>query len=61
MRPDGKKKQSMTQLIGKVGKLVNMKQNSMLKNIVLPGAARPDSSSDEKTSESNASDDSLME
>ena len=51
----------MTQLIGKVGKLVNMKQNSILKNIVIPGVTKNDSSSDDKTSESNASDDSLME
>ena len=56
MRPDGKKKKSMSNLISKVGKLVNLKQNSMLKSIV-PG----DSSSDEYNNDSVNSDDTLME
>ena len=61
LRPDGTNKPSVTQLIGKVGKLVNLKQNSLIKSIVLPDVAKNESSSDEKSSESNASDDTLME
>ena len=54
-RPDGKKK-SMTNLINKVGKLVNMKQNNMIMNVF-----EPDSSSEEQNNKSDNSDDSLME
>ena len=56
LRPDGKKKKSMTDLVNKVSRLVNLKQNNML-NVVMTA----ESSSDDTNYDSNNSDDSLME
>ena len=56
LRPDGKKKKSMTNLINKVSRLVNIRQNSLIDN-----AIKADSSSDDDDYNSNNSDDSLME
>ena len=57
LRPDGKKKKSMTDLVNKVSRLVNIKQNSML-NVVV---GNEESSSDDTYYDSNNSEDSLME
>ena len=56
LRPDGKKKKSMTDLVNKVSRLVNIKQNSMM-NVVVG----TESSSDDTNYDSNNSEDSLME
>lgn len=56
LRPDGKKKKSMTNLINKVSRLVNIRQNSLVNDVL-----KADSSSDDADYNSNNSDDSLME